>query len=419
MTRELALSYLTSLNESRIKPGLDRIRDALFILGEPHLKYPRVLVGGTNGKGSVATFIAGTLSSAGYRAGLFTSPHLHVFEERIVVDGLPVSHEELSELIETVKDTGVELTYFEFSTVLSLLHFARRSVDVALLEVGLGGRWDATNIADPILSVITSVGLDHQNWLGNSLEDVALEKAGIMREGMPVVVGPLVDSARKVVLEQARSVGARVLLFGRDFRVYPDSNGQSMSFEGRKWNIEGLIPGLKGLFQFDNAACALAALESLSGSGFEIGIKQVVHGLESSRWPGRFQEFEGSPRIIVDSAHNPAAVRALIASLGHGKKVVWLFSALSDKDIGGMTDEMVRISKNFVVVPLDHPRAVLIEELRRKMPENALIKTAVTTEQGIELARNMAGEEGCIVVAGSVILAGEVLRQLKKEGFEV
>jgi dihydrofolate synthase/folylpolyglutamate synthase len=419
MTYELALSYLASLNESRIKPGLQRIRKALAALGSPHLQYPHVLVGGTNGKGSVVSFMGTALSAAGYRTGIFTSPHLQDFEERIVVDSQAVSRDELPGLVEAVKEAGVEMTYFEFATVMSLLYFARQRVDLAILEVGLGGRWDATNATDPVLSVITSVDLDHQEWLGQTLEEVAREKSGIMRKDRPVIVGSMVSAARKIVLEQAEAVGARVILSGRDFRTVRDITGSCLQFEGMMWSIKELVPGLKGQFQLDNAACALASLEILSGSGFEIRQVEAARGIESAWWPGRLQVVKGSPPIIVDAAHNRAAVKALVASLDKGIPVVWLFSALSGKDIGGMTAEMTPLGSRFVLVPLDHPRGLTVRELEVEIPEGCDIKRVSNVKQGIEEALKLAGRQGCVVVAGSVVLAGEVLRELEKEGFEV
>jgi dihydrofolate synthase/folylpolyglutamate synthase len=419
MTYELALSYLASLNESRIKPGLQRIRKALAALGSPHLQYPHVLVGGTNGKGSVVSFMGTALSAAGYRTGIFTSPHLQDFEERIVVDSQAVSRDELPGLVEAVKEAGVEMTYFEFATVMSLLYFARQRVDLAILEVGLGGRWDATNATDPVLSVITSVDLDHQEWLGQTLEEVAREKSGIMRKDRPVIVGSMVSAARKIVLEQAEAVGARVILSGRDFRTVRDITGSCLQFEGMMWSIKELVPGLKGQFQLDNAACALASLEILSGSGFEIRQVEAARGIESAWWPGRLQVVKGSPPIIVDAAHNRAAVKALVASLDKVIPVVWLFSALSGKDIGGMTAEMTPLGSRFVLVPLDHPRGLTVRELEVEIPEGCDIKRVSNVKQGIEEALKLAGRQGCVVVAGSVVLAGEVLRELEKEGFEV
>ena len=419
MTYELALSYLASLNESRIRPGLQRIRAALSALGSPHLKFPHVLVGGTNGKGSVVSFMGAALSGAGHHAGLFTSPHLHNFEERIVVGSQTVTRDELPDLVQAVRDVGVEMTYFEFAAVMALLYFARQNVDLAILEVGLGGSWDATNVTDPMLSVITTVEADHQNWLGHTLEGIAREKSGIMRKEKPVVVGPLGSIAKEIILQQAEAVGARVVLFGRDFKVVRDINGSCLQFEGMKWSIKKLVPGLKGLFQHDNAACALAALEILSASGFEISQVEASRGISSTRWPGRFQVVAGSPPIIVDAAHNLAAVKALITSLDWEKEVVWLFSALSDKDIGGMTREMTRLGKRFVLTPLDHPRAKTVLELEEKMPESVDIKRVPNVRQGVDVARKLAGEKGCIVVAGSVVLAGKVLEILREDGFDV
>jgi dihydrofolate synthase/folylpolyglutamate synthase len=412
MTYELALSYLASLNESRIKPGLERIREILSALESPHLTFPHILVGGTNGKGSVVSFLGSALSGAGYRTGLFTSPHLHRFEERIAIGNQSVTKDELPDLVQTVKDAGVEVTYFEFATAMALLYFARQKIDLAILEAGLGGSWDATNATEPVLSVITSVDLDHQKWLGHALEEVAREKSGIMRKERPVVVGPLGSAARQVVLQQAEAVGARVVLFGREFSVQRDADGSGLQFDGMKWSIKGLFPGLKGTFQADNAACALAVLETLSVSDFEISEDEAVRGIESTSWPGRFQEVEGSPPIVVDAAHNPAAVRALTASLEKNKPVVWLFSVLSDKDLGGMTGEMIPISNRFVLVPLDHPRGRTVRELEKGMPEGSDIISVSNVKQGIEEARKLAGEKGCVVVAGSVVLAGEVLREL-------
>ena len=418
MTYELALSYLASLNESRIRPGLGRIREALSALGSPHSKFPHVLVGGTNGKGSVVSFMGAALNCAGYRVGLFTSPHLIKFEERIVVDSHAVTRDELPGLLQEVKDVGVDMTYFEFATVLALLYFARQKVDLGILEVGLGGRWDATNVTNPLLSVITSVDLDHKDWLGHTLEEVAREKSGIMRKGKPVVVGTVNRAAVEVVLQEAEAVGARVVLFGRDFIADRDIDGSGLQFEGVKWSINRLVPGLEGLFQLDNAACALAALEVLSVSGFEMEFEKVVLGIEFAKWPGRFQKFEGSPPIIVDAAHNPAAVKALVGSLGDEKDVVWLISALRDKDVGGMAEEMIRLGNRFVLVALDHPRGKTVQEIEEGMPEGAEIVKAPTVKQGLDTARSLAGVKGCIVVAGSVVLAGEVLKELGSQNSE-
>lgn len=419
MTYERALSYLVSLNESRIKPGLERIRQALSALGSPHFQFPHVLVGGTNGKGSVVTFMGATLTASGYRTGLFTSPHLHSFEERIVIGSKPVTRREFTELVSAVRATEVPMTYFEFATAMALLHFARQRTDIAVLEVGIGGRWDATNATHPVLSVITSVAMDHEKWLGHTVEEVALEKSGIMREGNPVVVGPLDPNAVRVVLEQGSAVGARVILYGRDFSARPEVSGGGFHFRGLRWDIRNLVPGMKGVFQHYNAACALAGLETLASDGFRISQDAAARSMASARWPGRFHEVAGQPPVIVDSAHNLAAVRALVASLEDRGEVVWLFSSLSDKDVGSMTAEMSRLGKRFVLAPLDHPRARTAGEMAEEMAEGLDVRLVHSVGEGVEEARRQAGEKGTVVAAGSVVLAGAVLRELGKEGFEV
>lgn len=419
MTYELALSYLASLNESRIKPGLERINEVLAALGSPHLKYPLVLVGGTNGKGSVVSFLGAALSAAGYRTGLFTSPHLHNFEERIVVNGQTVTREELVELVKAVKSTGIVMTYFECAAAMALCHFARCNIDMAILEVGIGGAWDATNATDPILSIITSVELDHQGWLGHDLEKIAFEKAGIMRHQKSVVVGPVSDEVRESLIQQAEAVGAEMVLYGRDFNACHGTTGTNLHFEGRKWSIKKVTPGLKGRFQLDNASCALAALEILVSAGMKISSQDAKKGIESARWPGRLQETGGFPPVIVDAAHNPAAVRALIDSLGEKKDTVWLLSALSDKDLRGMAMEMARVSRRFVLVPLDHPRGMSVGKMEGEMPEDSDIKKVSDIKSGIEVARTLVGKGGRVVSAGSVVLAGEVLEELERQGFEV
>jgi dihydrofolate synthase/folylpolyglutamate synthase len=356
------------------------------------------------------------LQLAGYRPGLFTSPHLTCFTERIAVGDRPSTVGELSVLVKSVRDTGVELTYFEFATVLAVLYFATQRVDLAVLEVGMGGEWDATNALDPVLSVITTVDLDHQNWLGGTIEDIAREKSGIMRAGRPVIVGPVSREAKQVFIEQAKAGGARLILYGSNFRYTVNNDCASLHFQGRKWDIEKVIPGMKGMFQLENAACALAALEILEDNGFKVGQDAAAAGIRSARWRGRLQTVDGHPRMIIDAAHNPAAVRALITSLGTAVNVVWLFSALSDKDIEGMAAEMMKLSKRFVLVPLPHPRGSSVRDLVLRMPEDADITETYGVSQGIAAAAQMAGEDGSVVVAGSVVLAGKVLTEIGETG---
>jgi dihydrofolate synthase/folylpolyglutamate synthase len=413
MTYESALAYLAGLNESRIRPGLGKISRALISLGSPQFKYYHVVVGGTNGKGSVVTLMASILESAGYHVGRYTSPHLHRFEERIAVDGDSLDPVELEDLVLTIKALGIDLSYFEFATAMALVHFARRPVDIALLEVGIGGRWDATNVTDPILSVITSIAVDHREWLGDSLEEIAAEKAMIMRRARPIIVGGAGSEALGVILKEADRVGSRVILSGRDFSARWEGTGSTLHFEGRKWGIPGLKLGLAGGFQLENAAISLAALECLADEGFIIPRTAVFEGLATASWPGRYQDLGGQPNILVDSAHNRAAVKALVQSLGVEQNIVWLFSALRNKDLEGMAGEMLCAGNRFVLVPLDHPRAYKLDDMKNRMPVGSIWTTAVSTGEGLREAVRQAGAGGRVVAAGSVFLAAAVLETIR------
>ncbi len=416
MTYQEAVDYLFGLGEARIKPGLSRITEALTKLGEPQNGFPQVVVGGTNGKGSVIAMIGSVLSNAGYRVGSFTSPHLFRYEERIRVGGDDLPARLLPGLVEDVRKTGVPLSYFEFAAACALLHFSRVGVDLALLEVGLGGRWDATNATCPILSVITSISRDHMEWLGETIEQIAWEKAHIMRKAAPVVLGRMPTAAMEVMLKEASRTGAHTRAYLRDFSL--DAGDSVLSYSGTDWKIDGITLGLEGGFQVENAACAIAALEELAGAGYDIGRENVLAGLSEARWPGRFERIPGRPEIIVDSAHNQDALRALSESLKESKGPrVWLFSVLKDKDIAGMAGQVV--GDMVCIVPLKHPRSAGVEMIMnifRKSGANAVASASLA--EGLTRARAEAGEEGTIVVAGSVYLAAAVLEELEHEAEE-
>jgi dihydrofolate synthase/folylpolyglutamate synthase len=339
------------------------------------------------------------------------------FEERIVIDGDMLDPHELQDLVDTVRSTEVELTYFEFATAMALVHFSRRSVDIALLEVGLGGRWDATNATTPMVSVITSIAFDHEEWLGQTVEKIALEKAMIMRRGCPLVMNGTAAAALETVLREAGSCGSIPVVRGKDFSVSREEPDDTIRFDGRRWNLSGISLGLAGAFQVENAATSLAGLECLDERGFPIPESAIREGMAAARWPGRFQDMGGTPRILVDSAHNPAAARSLVQALGETGEVVWLFSALRDKDVEGMAVEMLRAGNRFVLVPLLHPRACVVGEMAERMPTGARIIMAASVGEGLESAVSLAGRTGTVVVAGSVFLAASVLEEKKAAGW--
>ncbi len=412
MTYQEAVDHLISLGESRIKPGLARITEALSILGEPHKGFPHVLIGGTNGKGSVAAMMGAVLGEAGYRVGCFTSPHLFRFEERINVHGSELESYRLPGLVSDVRDTEVSLTYFEFAAVCAVLHFFREKVDIGLMEVGLGGRWDAVNALDPVLSVITNIHYDHMDWLGTTLEEIASEKARILRRGRPAVLGAMSPDTTGILTEEGRSIGAALSLYGRDYSFSAGEKGYS--YRGRNWEIDDLKPRLEGRFQEENTACALAALERLGDSGFPIPPGAVRSGLAMVRWPGRFQRIGDSPEIIVDSAHNPDAMHALVESLPDtaGPRV-FVFSALGDKDIQGMVREVAGVADAVIVVPITHSRAADPDKIKAvfyDLGQRCIM--AETVSEGITIAVSEAGEKGKIVISGSVYLAADTLAVL-------
>lgn len=418
MTYKTALAYLASLNESRIRPGLDRIEKALLFFGSPHLKFPHVLVGGTNGKGSVVAMMGSVLEKAGFRVGRYTSPHLHMFEERIVVNGDQLTANQLENLFNIVKDSNIDLSYFEFATVMALLHFETASVDIALLEVGLGGRWDATNATDPLLSVITGIDLDHQGWLGDSVEKIALEKSMIMRPRRPVVINGVGHKALEIMLDHSSSLDSRVVMGGRDFSSGWEVPAGTMYFSGVEWEMHGLRLGLKGCFQRENAATSLAALECLDRMDFIVPERAVAQGLADARWPGRFDDMGGDPKIIVDSAHNPAGAKSLVRSLDSGREIVWLFSGLKDKDLKGIAEELLTTGKRFVLVSLDHPRACSLDDLVMRMPDGAKVIKALTVKEGLWKAVGEAGKGGTVVAVGSIFLAAAVIQEVREKNTE-
>jgi len=416
MTYQEAANYLSGLTETRIKPGLERITRALKVLGSPNSEYPQIIIGGTNGKGSTAAFMGSVLDAAGYRAGLFTSPHLYRFEERIRVGNQFLPPEELSSLVAAIRKTGVDLSYFEFTTAMALLYFSRAGVDLALLEVGLGGRWDATNAVDPVLSVVTSVAMDHCDWLGDTLEQIALEKVQILRPGRPGILGRIPQEVKDVVVGEAGLIGAQIYLLDRDFHLGPLEG--KLVYSGLNRSMEGFDLGLKGPFQLSNAACAVAALECLEKTGLNIPTNAVEKGLTEVKWPGRYHVVQESPRLIVDSAHNPDAVVALVNALeGTDGPFVWLFSALKDKDIRGMAELIGGAGGAVYLVELDHPRATSVVDLREIFKGTGLkIFGEDSVSSGLEKALSKAGRRGTVVVAGSVYLAGTVLGLLEEFG---
>jgi len=401
-----ALSWLYGLESRGIKLGLDRMAKAAKIRGNPERGLCHVHVAGSNGKGSVTTMIEAVLRAAGYRTGQFTSPHLQRFVERVRIDGRPIREREAAERLEDLRaDSRLPtLSFFEYTALLAFEVFRDAECDVVVLEVGLGGRLDATNIVTPAVSVITNVSLEHQRILGDTLSKIAREKAGVLKAGVPCVVGARNSTVRRTLGRRANAVGAPLRYIGRDFDAHWDDGTLSARVGDRHWSRLQL--GLRGRYQGDNAACALAAIEELSDRGFEISEASVRRGLRRAKWPGRLEWHPGRPAFLFDAAHNAAGCRTLaryLEELVFPGRVVLLFGAMKDKDHRGMLrafDDEV----NRVVFTAPTVRRAESPDRFSQITKGTVARSV---RDGLARATRAAGPDGLVVVAGSIFLVAE------------
>ncbi len=365
-----AVEYIQARARFGIKPGLERIAFLLQGLGAPHEQLRFVHVAGTNGKGSTCFFIAQMLQAAGYRVGLYTSPYLIAFAERMSVNGVPItSHELVSftervrRVAETVADNQfLEPTEFEIITALSFLFFVERKVDLVVLETGLGGRYDATNIVIPEVSVITNVDLDHTEILGKSVKEISFDKSGIIKEKIPVVTGAE-NAALAVVTNVAKEKQSPMFVAKRDLSIVSEQikgmYGQRFSYFGMHRDFLGLDMRMLGMHQLTNAGIALGVIEVLQDIGYDIDEVAIRSGLSTAVWSGRFEVIHENPLVVLDGAHNPAGARALARALSDLliDRYVLIIGVLGDKDIAGITQAVVPNSVYVIVTEPDVARA--------------------------------------------------------------
>ncbi|MFW6241272.1 MAG: bifunctional folylpolyglutamate synthase/dihydrofolate synthase [Thermodesulfobacteriota bacterium] len=417
------LRELYGLRRFGIKLGLDTIRAMLDGLGNPHRRFRAVHLAGSNGKGSVASALATILAGAGQRVGLYTSPHLVRFNERFCVNGRPVSDEALAaahEAVRTVPTGDRSPTFFEFATAMAFHLFAEAKVDWAVIETGMGGRLDATNVLDPALAVITNISLEHAAYLGDSLELIAAEKGGIIKPGVPAVTGAREAPARGVLAEIARGRSAPLFFLGTDFRAIPEPDG-TFQYEGLDGRWENMRAGLAGGFQVDNAALTLAACELLVRDGVNLPKPAVRTGLARNRWPGRLEVVAERPRILLDGAHNLAAARLLAAYLDSLRKespVTLVVGILDDKPHRDMLEALLPVCRRVIYTQARNERALPAETLRDAGAAPTR-DTMVLPDVGEALAaaRQMATPDETICVAGSLYVVGEAKEALEREGF--
>lgn len=373
MDYQEALAYIHAVHWQGHKPGLDRIRALLAALGDPHKKLRFVHVAGTNGKGSTAAMLDSCLRCAGYRVGLFTSPYINRFNERIQVDGVPIPDNDLVRLVEQVQPAASAMaeapTEFELITALGMLYFVQTRCDIVVLEVGLGGVLDSTNVIDPPeCAVITALGMDHVKELGPTLADIAAAKAGIIKPGSPVVSYGGVPEADQVIARTAAAQGAPLTVADFSKLTLRDASleGQTFDYDG----LEGLTLPLLASYQPRNAAVAIEALRALRARGWQIPDSAIRQGLAQVRWPGRFELLRREPPFLLDGSHNAHGMRATAESLRArfpGEKFVFLVSIMADKDADEMLRLLLPLAKGFVTVTAPSPRAIPAEELAARI----------------------------------------------------
>lgn len=403
------LAYLGKLGNEilTMKFGLDTTRAILRKLGNPHADYPSIIVAGTNGKGSTSSFIQRALTASGTRSGIFTSPHLERIEERIRINSRDISEEEFAWNFTKVLDAALSLeteahpTFFELITCTALYSFAEWKVEAAVLEVGMGGRLDSTNTVDPVLSVITSIGPDHQQYLGETLELIALEKAGILRPGVPALSAPQKEEVSRALKRKAEEIGTDIRFISeKDFLVTGSSRGNY----GFIYQDEEFQLAIPGAHQVENAVLALEALSELEGLGWAIGRKAVKKAVCETTRPGVIEVLKGNPEIILDGGHNLDAAGKLKSFLGAHRErpLTLLLGMMKDKDVESVASLLAPCFERIFLVPIDSPRAIDPSGLKVYVPGGI---EAAGTAEALEAAVEIGNP---VVVTGSFYLVGAI-----------
>jgi len=426
-----ALAWIHSIGRFGIKPGLERISTLLELLGNPQRRLKFLHIGGTNGKGSTAAMAASILQAAGYRTALFTSPYLLSFTNRMTVDGQDITPAELVELVEEIRPLVAkidsnprlgQMTEFEVVTALALNYFARRQPDLVVFEVGLGGRLDATNVVTPSVSVITNVSIEHASVLGDTLQAITTEKAGIVKPGIPLVTATT-DTEVLAVLEakcfQEKAPLYRVLPREEGmveaqnqityYRRNVTDSGQYMSYYGLKYNLTGLFIPLRGRYQVANAATALAALELLEPQGFTFTPDSLHRGLAQTVWPGRLELLSRGPLLVMDGAHNPAAMRQLAEAVPEYlqfNRLILVLGIMADKDIHAILSAITPLAAEVVLTRPSLPRAAdpgdLAAALKNIPAFNSRVHVEYDLGRAMEAALSLASPADAVLVTGSL-----------------
>ena len=416
---EQTLAFIHGLYRKGTKPDLSRIRLLLEKLGNPHNKLKFVHIAGTNGKGSTAAMTASILRKAGYRTGLFTSPYIYRFNERIQVDGEQIPDETVIKLTEKIRPLTGDMpempTEFDFVTAMAMDYFAAENCDIVVLEVGVGGALDTTNIIPaPEVAVVTNIGLDHTDLLGDTVEKIAAVKAGIVKTGCRAVFypgTPGVEAVYKTVCEE-KKVPYTIADFSALRLQHHDLEGQSFDHGKRK----GLHLPLLGNHQLHNAAVVLAVADTLIERGWKISEEHIREGIRDVSWPGRFDIVGKDPLFIIDGGHNPQCIEALVKNIEDylaGRKLIVLTGVLADKDYGEMFRPVMAYAEKFVCITPDNPRKMAASELARYLREAGAEATACdTVRDGVLTAKALAGQDGVVLCFGSLYSIGDIKNAL-------
>jgi len=431
MNYQQAWDYLDSLQFHKIKLGLDAMHSFMAKVRNPEQRLKTVHVAGTNGKGSVSVTLLTILSGSGYRVGLYTSPHLSSVRERFRINDTFISEEKFAELATQIREVlGEEkITYFEFTTALAFLWFAEENLDLVVLETGLGGRLDATNIVTPCVSVITNVSMDHEAYLGNTISAVAGEKAGIIKSGIPVVSAVKVGAGLEEVEAASKARGAQLFLYGDSFHSAKEDDGHwqwqgDSSFSGSSYH--DLRCSMKGDYQVGNASLALAVIELLKGKGFSVTEEQIRQGLADVQWPGRLENFclnrknrkrvvcsgeAGTVSYLLDGAHNPAGVESLVETLKtecRYHKLLLIWGAMADKDLQKTLLPVAELADAIILTKPEGERSAEPELLLQNVPRHLQkrCKLHSSVDDAITEAENLATKDDLILIAGSLYLIG-------------
>ena len=418
------LNKILNLQKFGIKLGLSSTLKLLNRLGNPHLGLKCVHIAGTNGKGSTGAMLEAIAQNAGLKTGYYTSPHLLDFNERFRINGQPAQGEELAGLMEQVWRAccaGEPPTFFEFATAMAFLLFKKQNVDLAILETGMGGRLDSTNVCQPLLSIITNIGMDHKQYLGNTIKAIAQDKAGIIKQQAPLIHGVTQPGAIRAIEEIARAMEAPVLALGREMQLR--RQGELFSIRGQNWKFDNLKTNLRGFHQARNGALAVASARLLHDQyAMNIDAGNIRHGLQQVNWPGRLEKHEknGVP-IWLDGAHNPAAVRALLPSLRllraqRKGPLVLVVGIMADKDLKAILKPLILAAEQVIFSQPAYERAASASQLAQIAQADTLNKPhAIEPDlaKAIHLAVARAGVDGSVLVTGSLFTVGEALAILR------